>query len=391
MQPGALEVEAVQPSIRRVAGLPTVGIIGGGQLGRMLALAGHTMGIRSIVLDPDPASPAAQVVPIALTGSLAELASLRELARLSDLVTFENEWVDPALVRALEIEGYSVWPSSQTLGYIQDKFHQRRHLQQAGLPVPRFRAVDRLDQLADWQQWPLVLKTRRQGYDGHGVRIVPTAAQLAAAWEELAGQPLIVEAFVPFERELAVMVASSASGEVRSFPVVETRQQQHVCHTVIAPAPVSAAVHERAAAIAVAAIEAIAGVGIFGVELFVEPDGTVTINELAPRPHNSGHYTIDACDVSQFEQHLRAVLGWPLAAATMHSPAAVMVNILAQTTTEQAQPDLAAALALPGVKVHWYGKHAARPGRKLGHLTAVAADWQIALERALSARQVLGV
>lgn len=391
MGDGALEAELVRPAARRM-GLPAVGIVGGGQLGRMMALAGHALGLRLVVLDPDPASPASQVVPVSLEGALDDIESLRSLARITDIVTFENEWVEPRLVAQLEAEGRRVWPASRTLARIQDKLHQRTYLAAAGLPVPRFAAAQDLAAVRAWEDsWPLVLKTRLQGYDGHGVRIVENPAHLKDAWEALAGQPLMVEAFVPFERELAVMVARSPTGEVRSYPVVETRQRQHVCHTVIAPAPVDEAIRERAGAVARAAVEAVEGVGIFGVELFVDARGAVSVNELAPRPHNSGHYTLDACTTSQFEQHLRAVLGWPLADPAMHSPAAVMVNILAEIDAPEAEPDLAAALAFAGVKVHWYGKRGARPGRKLGHITAVAHDPAVACERATAAREALGI
>ncbi len=390
MHPGAFETQAPQKCVR----VPTVGIVGGGQLARMMALAGRALGIGIVILDPDPTGPAAQVTDRTLTGELDNLDDLRALAKRTDLITFENEWVAPALLAQLESEGFQVLPGSRTLERIQDKFDQRRFLAEAGLLVPAFAATESpraVEEFAQLHGWPVVLKMRSQGYDGHGVRIVSSQEQLAEAWAELAHRPLLVEAFVPFERELAVMVARSARGEVRTYPVVESRQQGQVCHTVIAPAPVPEAVLERAAAAATAAIERLGGVGVFGVELFLAGDGAVLVNEIAPRPHNTGHYTIDACKTSQFEQHLRAVLGWPLGSTAMNAPAAVMVNILAESDAEVVHPDLGAALAFEDVKLHWYGKHSARIGRKLGHLTTTDVCWQVALDRTLQARRVLAV
>jgi 5-(carboxyamino)imidazole ribonucleotide synthase len=358
----------------------------------MLALAAHALGIGVVLLDPEAEGSAAQVIPHTIAAPLDDLDSLRRLAAECDLITYENEWLDWQVLARLEAEGIRVVPAADTLRRIQDKFLQRACLAAVGLPGPAFAAVHTLEEIAGFagrHGTPVVLKARVRGYDGRGVRIVERPEALAAAWEELHGRPLMVEAFVPFERELAVMVARSASGAVAAYPVVETIQRENVCHTVIAPAAVDGAVHRRAREVAVAAVEAFAGVGIFGVELFLEADGRVSINELAPRPHNSGHYTIDACLTSQFEQHLRAVLGLPLGDTALRQSAAVMVNILGEGTAPA--PDLAAALAVPGVRVHWYGKPAARPGRKLGHINGIGTDPDTVLSRTLEARRLLNV
>lgn len=224
--------------------------------------------------------------------------------------------------------------------------------------------------------WPLVLKARRNGYDGYGNATVRHPDELAAAWQRLAarGSPLLVEAWVPFARELAVMVVRGRDGEARAYPVVETVQQNHICHVVRAPAPMSPEEAAAATALALRAVEAVAGVGIFGVELFELPDGHVLFNELAPRPHNSGHYTIEGCVTSQFENHLRAVLGWPLGPTGLRAPAAVMVNLLGRRDGPVAPGALEAALAVPGAYLHLYGKRESRVGRKMGHVTALGAS-----------------
>jgi 5-(carboxyamino)imidazole ribonucleotide synthase len=223
--------------------------------------------------------------------------------------------------------------------------------------------------------WPLVLKTRRNGYDGYGNATVRSAEEVILAWERLTrgGSPLFVEAWVPFTCELAVMVVRGRDGTTVAYPVVETVQQNHICHVVRVPAPVDANLAAQATDLAVAAIQAVDGVGIFGVELFALADGQVLINELAPRPHNSGHYTIEACVTSQFENHLRAVLGWPLGPTALRAPAAVMVNLLGKRNGPINPSAIVAALAVPGAHIHFYGKREERIGRKMGHITALGA------------------
>lgn len=375
-------------------GLPTVGIIGGGQLGRMMAMAAHTLGLGVVILDPTPGSPAAQVVHRSIVAPFNSLEDLRRLAHETDLLTVENEWVESRLLFQLEAEGVRVCPGAQTLALIQDKYCQREHLKAAGVPVPRFQAVASCQEAeACAREWgfPVVLKARLQGYDGHGVKIVYSVTELRQGWLELGNHPLLIEAYVPFEREVAVMVARSTTGESCTYPVVETHQHNQVCHSVTVPAELSATVHAKCAALALRSVECFDGVGIYGVEIFLGGDGEVIVNELAPRPHNSGHYTIEACFTNQFEQHLRAILGLPLGQPDLQVAAAVMVNILASADQEALDPSLDAVLAIEGVKLHWYGKRSARTGRKLGHLTAIAGDRTTALERALRARAALDV
>lgn len=369
--------------------MPTVGIIGGGQLGRMTALAAHRLGMTVVLLDPDPRSSAAQVVPRIMVAPLDDLESLEKLAICVDVITYENEWLNSELLACLESQGFKIRPTARTLARIQDKYRQRTELQKAGLPVPAFAAVESVAALKAWageHGFPVVVKMRSQGYDGRGVRVARGDDALMDAWDTLGHQPLLAEAFVPFEKELAVMVARSETGEVRAYPVVETVQKHNVCHTVSVPASIDATITRTCRDLACAAVECFEGIGIFGVELFLKTDGTIFINELAPRPHNSGHYTLDACLTDQFEQHLRAIFGLPLGQTALHSPAAAMVNILGEAFVDL---NLKESLG-PDVHLHWYGKGEGRPGRKLGHLNAVGPDPQAALAKVLAAHQRLG-
>jgi 5-(carboxyamino)imidazole ribonucleotide synthase len=237
--------------------------------------------------------------------------------------------------------------------------------------------------------WPLVLKTRRNGYDGRGNFTLHAAADVPVGWRHLGGDEheLFVEAFCRFTKELAVIVTHGRNGETATYPVVETTQHNHICHVVQAPAEIPAELAARATELAVRAVAAVGGVGSFGVELFLVAPDQLAINELAPRVHNSGHYTIEACECSQFENHIRAVLGWPLGSTRMVAPAAAMVNLLGEQKTLAKPRGLLRALAIPGAHVHFYGKAMSGPGRKLGHVTALGATPAEALSTAQSAAQ----
>lgn len=381
MQPG------LAPHDRRH---PRIGIIGGGQLAKMTALAGLQLGCDVIVLERSQASPAATLALHAIVGDWDDPAVLMELAAQSDVVTLENEFVDAAALRALESSGARLLPTAASIALTQDKFVQKRTLVEAGLPVPEFRTVTSvadIDAAGRDLGWPVVLKTRRNGYDGKGNFTVRSAAESVAGWEQLgAGKTaLFVEAFCPFERELAVIITRARDGSAAAYPVVESIQRDHVCHIVHAPAAVPVEIAARAADIARRAVTAVGGLGSFGVEMFLMPDGSVMVNELAPRVHNSGHYTIEGCETSQFENHVRAVLGWPLGSTRMLAPAAVMVNLLGAGTGSGWPAGLERALAMPGVHVHIYGKASSGRGRKMGHVTALGATQDEAFRRARAA------
>ncbi|MCS6882118.1 MAG: 5-(carboxyamino)imidazole ribonucleotide synthase [Oscillochloridaceae bacterium] len=355
-----------------------IGIFGGGQLAQMLTQAAISLGVETTIFERAADSPAGRLTQREIVGAWDDPAALERFAALSDLVTLENEFVDAAILARLEQQGMAVRPSSATVAVVQDKLLQKERIAAAGLALPPFRAVSSPEEVVEAGAafgWPMVLKARRNGYDGYGNATVRHADEVAPAWERLTrgGSPLLVESWVPFARELAVMVVRARDGEMRAYPVVETVQLNHICHIVRAPAPVPAAASAAATELALRAVQAVDGVGIFGVELFELPDGRVLYNEMAPRPHNSGHYTIEGCVTSQFENHLRAVLGWPLGPTDMRAPAAVMVNLLGRYHGPVRGDVLRQALAVPGAHVHLYGKRENRIGRKMGHITALGA------------------
>ncbi|HWP91642.1 MAG TPA: 5-(carboxyamino)imidazole ribonucleotide synthase [Thermodesulfobacteriota bacterium] len=368
----------------------TIGILGGGQLARMTANAAYKLGLKIAILDPEPDSPAQQITNLRVVGSLNDVRSLENLAQISDLITLENEFVDAPLLEHLESKGMTVYPTAKTVGLVQDKLLQKQLLRANGIGVPPFAAVSRSEDILEAAEnfgWPLVLKARRNGYDGRGNALVEGSNDVLPAWRKLRGeeQGLMVEGYVEFRKELAVMVVRSTRGEVVTYPVVETVQKDHICHTVKAPAEVNSAVKEEASQIARGCIETFDGVGIFGIEMFLLRDNRVLVNELAPRPHNSGHYTIEACITSQFENHLRAILGYPLGSSSMVLPAAVMVNLLGNRSDVATVRGVEKALSIPGVNLHLYGKKLTRPSRKMGHITVLGKTMEEALEKAVEA------
>jgi len=358
---------------------PRLGVVGGGQLAKMTALAALQLGCEVVVLERNNYSPAAQLATHSLVGDWDDPEALLKLAAQVDVVSIENEFLDPDALEVIERAGRRLYPSTATLRRVQDKLIQKQTLSHAGLAMPRFAAVDNPQELAAFGNefgWPVVLKTRRNGYDGKGNFTVGAASEAHTAWHSLGGDrnALYVEAFCPFASELATIVTRGADRSVAEYPVVETVQHNHICHLVRAPAPVPTEIARKAASLALQAIEAIDGVGSFGVEMFLTRNAEVLINELAPRVHNSGHYTIEACICSQFENHVRAVLGWPLGSTAMVSPAAVMVNLLGTSRGPGAPGGMERALGIAGAHVHIYGKAMSGVGRKMGHITAVGTN-----------------
>ncbi len=360
-----------------------VGILGGGQLARMTVAAAISLGIDVAIFEREADSPAGRLTNAETVGPWEDAALRARFAAGCDVITLESEFVDPALLAEIAAAGTPVRPGAAVLGLVGDKLRQKETFAAAALPLPPFRAVASQEEVlraAEEWGWPIVLKARRLSYDGYGNATVRGPEGLAAAWERLGapGRALYAEAWVPFRRELAVMVARSVGGAIVTYPVVETVQaaEAHICRIVRAPAPVTAAVITRATAIARRAVAAVEAVGVVGVELFEREDGMILLNEIAPRPHNSGHYTIEGCVTSQFENHLRAILDLPLGATDLVAPAAVMVNILGErdAPVEATPRGLPAALAVPGAHVHLYSKRRSRPGRKMGHVTALGPD-----------------
>jgi 5-(carboxyamino)imidazole ribonucleotide synthase len=351
---------------------PRIGILGGGQLAKMTASAASQFGCEVVVLERQDDFPAHSVDTHALIGDWDDPKWLLELGAKVDVVTLENEFVNVQSLAVLGGNGHRLWPSVGTIALVQDKLRQKEAFARAGLPLLRYAEASTPRSVGEFGL-PAVLKKRQNGYDGKGNFTVRTTSDLAAAWLHLdaSRNPLYVEEFCNFVMELAVIVTRGQDGKVVTYPVVETVNREHICHVVKAPAAIPASLAVEATDIAVRAVEAVGGVGSFGMELFRLPDDRLVVNEIAPRVHNTGHYTIEACVCSQFENHVRAVLGWPLGPPDMLAPAAAMVNLLGYGPGSGEPRGLRDAMAVPGAHVHVYGKKNSARGRKMGHVTAL--------------------
>ena len=374
----------------------TVGVLGGGQLGRMLVEAAHRMNIKLSVLDA-PNAPAKQINALAehIDGSFAKAADVLELSKKCDILTVEIEHVDTKVLEEISVEEpEKVQPSWRTIRTIQDKYRQKQHLIQRGIPTAESvpfgtTSSQGLKEIADHLGYPFMLKSRTEAYDGRGNFPVRSVSEIESAIAALKDRPLYVERWADFRMELAVMVVkTSAAASILSwetsteaFPVVETIHEDSICKLTYTPArDVSKAVILQAQELARKAVSTFEGRGVFGVEMFLQPNATLLINEIAPRPHNSGHYTIEACQMSQYEAHLRAILPDLCDTITPGSTSlltptttnAIMLNILGGPTPTSHLLAFRAALTIPGAKIHLYGKGSGRPGRKMGHITLVA-------------------
>jgi len=341
-----------------------IGVLGGGQLGRMLTLAAARLGFDVTILEPEPDSPASRVAARTLQAPYDDREALKTLAATCDVVTFEFENVPAAVVERLQTLGALAAPGKRALAIAQDRVDEKTFFQSLGIPTANFVAIDDPDviRLSLKRDEPMLLKTRREGYDGKGQTWVEGPGDAEAAWDRIGRKPAILEARVPFVRELSVIAARSRTGEIACYPVGENRHENGVLRTTLAPARISEATRAEAEAIARKTLEALDYVGVIGVELFELADGSLCVNEFAPRVHNSGHWTLDGCEVDQFEQHVRAVAGWPLG-KTEALAQVEMTNLLGF------EADAWQALAAePAARVWLYGKREARAGRKMGHV-----------------------
>ncbi|NWF60340.1 MAG: 5-(carboxyamino)imidazole ribonucleotide synthase [Fischerella sp.] len=387
-----------------------VGVIGGGQLAWMMAGAANKLGVELVVQTPSANDPAVAIAHETVFASVDDAAATEILATKCDIITFENEFVNLEALSLLAKKGVCFRPSLEALAPLLDKYHQRCYLRDLGLPVPEFFDIDGVlkentkdgtqelgvysqelgienENISKFSQiieldFPLVLKARRHGYDGQGTFIVNDIETLrqklesAIAKKSILSHPaFLLEEFIPFAREVAVIAARSVRGEVVIYPIVETQQEEQVCRRVIAPANISPQVAAEVEKIARTLLNSLEAVGIFGIELFITADDRVLVNEIAPRTHNSGHFSLDACEISQFEQHLRAVCGLPLGNPNLLCPCAIMVNLLGY---EKSQSNYIAKRQqleqIPQAHIHWYGKTESRPGRKLGHVTVLLSN-----------------
>jgi 5-(carboxyamino)imidazole ribonucleotide synthase len=366
-----------------------IGVLGSGQLGRMFAIAARRMGYRVHTLSPDEDTPTGQVADLEITASYEDLDAVRRFASGVDVVTFEFENV-PAAAAAAAAECVPVRPGGYVLHITQHRLREKTFLSEAGLPVTPFQRVRSLEELQEATSelgMPAVLKTAGFGYDGKGQYRIKTAQDLAIAWEAVGEQEAVLEAFIDFQCEISVVAARGEDGSFVHYGAVENRHRNHILDLSIAPARVRPEIAWQAVELARAVLEKLDVVGVLCVEFFVRKDGSLLINELAPRPHNSGHFSFDANLTSQFEQQLRAVCGLPLGDTRQFGPAA-MANLLGDIWGN-GEPDWEAAVGVPTVKLHLYGKAEPRPGRKMGHLTAVASTLDQAVADVERARRLL--
>ena len=356
---------------------PTLGVVGGGQLGRMLAEAAAPLGVDIVVLDPTPDCPAAPVARDQIVADFDDADGIFELADRVDALTFEIELADPDVLAAAAAEhDVPVHPDPDTLETIQDKLVQAEALADAGIPEPEFVATatsEGLERVVE-EFGGVMLKARTGGYDGRGNVPVADPSEAADALAEVGGDAM-AERFVEFERELAVMGVKGANGETRTYPVTETVHREEILRESVTPAPAGDDVLERAESVANDVLDVLDGRGVYGIELFETADGDVLVNEIAPRPHNSGHWTIEGARTSQFENHVRAVLGWPLGPTDLVA-SAVTANLLGDVdeTGPATLRGVDSVLAAPDADIHWYGKADVRPLRKMGHLTVTGSS-----------------
>jgi 5-(carboxyamino)imidazole ribonucleotide synthase len=375
----------------------TLGVMGGGQLGRMFVHAAQAMGYRTAVLDADPDSPAGTVSHAHVRSPYLDAAGLQALAQVSSAITTEFENV-PAQALDELAKTLPVSPSGSAVAVCQDRAREKAHFVACGVDCAPHAVIDSPAQLAGVPDslLPGILKTARMGYDGKGQIRVETRAELNAAWDELDRVDCVLEAMLPLAYEVSVIVARGRNGQVVHFPIQQNLHREGILAVTTVPAPdVSAAVAEQAYQSAHRVAASLDYVGVLCVEFFVLQDGRIVANEMAPRPHNSGHHTIDACDVSQFELQVRAMTGLPLVAPVLHSPC-LMLNLLGDLwfpdgAGDQTEPDWAGVLALSGTHLHLYGKVSARQGRKMGHLTVTGATPEAARDVALKAAAILGI
>jgi 5-(carboxyamino)imidazole ribonucleotide synthase len=373
----------------------TVGVMGGGQLGRMFAIAARRMGYRVHTFSPHEDTPTGQLADREVAASYDDENAVRDFARGVDVLTFEFENI-PSQTVAWAAEECVVRPDGKVLHICQHRLREKTFLRDAGLPLPRFVEVNDEKQFAAAVKElgrPCVLKTASFGYDGKGQHKVEDETDLKAVWAGYKGTQAVLEEWVAFEREISVIIARSLEGQMVTYPVCENRHADHILDLTVVPADVSSDVGHHARQLAGAVAEHLELVGLLAVEMFLLPDDSILINELAPRPHNSGHFSFDACITSQFEQQLRAVCGLPLGSAEILRPC-VMANLLGDVWEDacangRKEPDWRAAAGFPDVKIHLYGKAEPRRGRKMGHLVAFGANTGVAGERARAARAAL--
>lgn len=370
-----------------------IGIIGGGQLGMMLTEAAALLDFEITIVDKADCS-ASFVGAKVLVGAITDPEKIKELAKDADFLTFEIEHINTDALEELENESVTIHPSPHTLKTIKDKFAQKEFLRKNNLPTASFVAIEKdtdITKAGHRFGYPFLLKTRSGGYDGRGNAVVKNEEDIKQAVKKLGDNALYAEKFVPFTKELAVMVARSTNGDIKTYPVVETIHEENILRFTLAPAKIDKKIYQKAENLAKAVMEHLHGAGVFGIEMFLTKNGKVVINEIAPRVHNSGHYTIEACETSQFTQHLLAITGQPLRKTDMIVPAAVMINILGSRIGKANLQGTESAETLGKTYVHWYHKQDVKPLRKMGHITVVGDNLGECLKKTKEARRLISI
>lgn len=368
-----------------------IGIIGGGQLGKMMILDAKRLGFHCITLDPTVNCPSHSISDEHIISAFDDREALRELAEKVDVVTYEFEHIDAEFLSILEDEGYTIYPSPKALLLIQDKYLQKQKLKEAGIPIPEFSQVESFEDVLLYlkeNEYKGMLKSRTGGYDGKGNALISDMSESEVAYETLGSGkiPLMIESFVPFVKEISVLACRGIEGDVVIYPVGENHHKDSILDETIVPARINKIAYDRALDISKKVMDIFEGVGMFCIELFVTRDHQVLVNEVAPRPHNSGHYTIEGCFTSQFEQHIRGIVGLPFGSSKLVQPT-VMKNLLGEVGYDG--PTIVNGLEEvyrePNVKVHMYGKEETKGKRKMGHLTVCEENLDLALQKARNA------
>jgi 5-(carboxyamino)imidazole ribonucleotide synthase len=353
-----------------------LGIVGGGQLGKMMAFEAKRMFMKVTILDPSKDCPASSLADKLIIGNFSDEQKIYDLSREVDIITYEIELANATALNNLEESGFLVHPSPKTLSIIQNKYRQKKFLRENRITVPDFELVSSEEQLMRYcskSGFPILLKACEDSYDGRGNYLIRSENEISKALTHFSGRQCMVEKFVNFKKEISIMIARNLSGTISYFPIAENIHEDHILKTSIIPARISKETERKAIDLAIMTMKSLKGSGIFGIEMFVDEEDNVLINEIAPRPHNSGHYSIEACSISQFEQHIRAILDYPLLQPILLSNA-VMINILGPNnyTGPYEITGIDELFAIPGVKIHIYGKLETKPNRKLGHITIVS-------------------
>jgi 5-(carboxyamino)imidazole ribonucleotide synthase len=372
-----------------------IGIIGGGQIGKMIAQEAKRMSLKVVILDPTKNCPASTVCDKLIVADFKNEDKIRELAKYSDVITYEIELANSEALKNLESKKYPIFPSPHSLYLIQNKYRQKKFLQENKLPVPEFKKITSINDLsfiAEKFEYPLMLKASEDSYDGRGNYLIKCKEDIPIAYNSFDNREIFAEKYVDFKTEISIMVARNKKGQIETFPIAENIHKNNVLDTTLVPANISPKIYKDAEIIAKNVVACLNDIGIFGIEMFVSNKDDIFINEIAPRPHNSGHYSIEGCSISQFEQHIRTILNLPLIKPELLRPT-VMKNILGPPnfSGNYRIRGMSKLLSIPSTKIHLYGKSLTSPGRKLGHITCTGTTLDEVIKRSSYAKNSIEI